>query len=397
MPRSWSEKQSVVVLRVDAMSSRMRWGMVGGGLGSQVGVAHRVAACMDGLFDFSAGAVDIDPAKSRTDGIGLGLPEDRAYGAWREMLDAERQRCDRLDLVTVATPNVTHFEIVRAFLEAGFNVLCEKPFTLDVAEAEELVRLAREKKSVCGVNFGFSGYPMVRQARAMAKTGELGKVRVVVMEFAHGFHARSDDADNPRIRWRYDPKQAGKSAVLADAGIHALHMGGYVIGQSVAEVSADFASCAPGRLLEDDAALQIRFSDGAIGRLWTSAIAVGQMHGLTIRVFGEKGGLRWRQEEPNQIIWSPLDEPSRTLERGASGLHRVAARGSRIPVGHPEGMLEAFANIYSDLHAAIAAAHDDGRTGAVENFPGFDAGLEMVRVVDAATTSSKNRGQWTPV
>jgi predicted dehydrogenase len=175
------------------MSGRMRWGMVGGGLGSQVGVAHRVAACMDDLFDFSAGAVDIDPAKSRTDGIGLGLPEDRAYGAWREMLDAERQRSDRLDLVTVATPNVTHFEIVRAFLEAGFNVLCEKPFTLDVAEAEELVRLAQEKKSVCGVNFGFSGYPMVRQARAMAKTGELGKVRVVVMEFAHGFHARSDE------------------------------------------------------------------------------------------------------------------------------------------------------------------------------------------------------------
>ena len=164
------------------------------------------------------------------------------------MLDAEKRRSDRLDLVTVATPNATHFEIVRAFLRAGFNVLCEKPFTLEVAEAEELVRLAREKKSVCAVNFGFSGYPMVRQAKAMASGGELGRVRVVVMEFAHGFHARADDADNPRIRWRYDPKQAGRSAVLADAGIHALHMGGYIIGQSVAEVSADFASCAPGRL-----------------------------------------------------------------------------------------------------------------------------------------------------
>jgi predicted dehydrogenase len=162
-------------------------------------------------------------------------------------------------------------------------------------------------------------------------------------------------------------------------------------------VSADFASCAPGRLLEDDAALQIRFSDGAIGRLWTSAIAVGQMHGLTIRVFGEKGGLRWRQEEPNQIIWSPLDEPSRTLERGASGLHRVAARGSRIPVGHPEGMLEAFANIYGDLYAAIAAARAGRRTGVTDDFPGFDAGLEMVRVVEAATTSAQNRGQWTTV
>jgi predicted dehydrogenase len=379
------------------MSGRMRWGMVGGGRGSQVGGAHRVAACMDGLFEFSAGAVDIDPTKSRADGIGLGLSESRAYGGWREMLDAESSRPDRLDLVTVATPNATHFEIVRAFLEAGFNVLCEKPFTLDVGEAEELVRIARERKSVCGVNFGFSGYPMVRQARAMANTGELGKVRVVVMEFAHGFHARADDADNPRIRWRYDPKQAGKSAVLGDAGIHALHMGGYIIGQSIAELSADFASCVPGRLLEDDAALQIRFSDGAIGRLWTSAIAVGQMHGLSIRVFGEKGGLRWRQEEPNQIIWSPLGESSRTLERGASGLHPIVERGSRIPVGHPEGMLEAFANIYSDLHAAIAAARTGRQAPAVEDFPGFDAGLEMVRVVHAATTSSKNRGQWTAV
>jgi len=313
------------------------------------------------------------------------------------MLEAEARRPDRPDLVTVATPNATHFEIVRAFLTAGFNVLCEKPLTLDAAEAEELVRLARERKSICGVNFGFSGYPMVRQARAMAKAGELGKIRVVVMEFAHGFHARSDDADNPRIRWRYDPKQAGSSAVLADAGIHALHMAGYTIGQSFAEVSADFASCVPGRLLEDDAALQVRFSDGAIGRLWTSAVAVGQMHGLTIRVFGEKGGLHWRQEQPNQIAWSPLDQPSRTLERGADGLHPIAARGSRIPIGHPEGMLEAFANIYADLHSAIAAARAGEQTRAAEDFPGLEAGLEMVRVVEAATTSSRNRGRWTPV
>ena len=231
----------------------------------------------------------------------------------------------------------------------------------------------------------------------MASAGELGKVRVVVMEFAHGFHARADDADNPRIRWRYDPKQAGQSAVLADAGIHALHMGGYIIGQSVAEVSADFASCAPGRLLEDDAALQIRFSEGAIGRLWTSAIAVGQQHGLTIRVFGEKGGLRWRQEEPNQIIWSPLDEPSRTLERGARGLHpdcsaRIAHSG-RPSRGNARGLrqhIQRFARGHRDRPGGA-------QVGAAEDFPGFHAGLEMVRVVEAATTSSKNRGQWTPV
>jgi predicted dehydrogenase len=287
--------------------------------------------------------VDVDPAKSRADGISLGLPENRAYRTWREMLNGEAQRSDRLDLVTVATPNATHFEIVRAFLEAGFNILCEKPFTLHVAEAEELVRLARERKSICSVNFGFSGYPMVRQARAMANAGELGKVRVVVMEFAHGFHSRSDDADNPRIRWRYDPKQAGSSAVLADAGIHALHMGGYIIGQSIAEVSADFASCVPGRLLEDDAALQIRFSDGAIGRLWTSAIAVGQMHGLSIRVFGEKGGLHCAKSSRTRssgrrwislrALWSAeltAFTPSRRGDRVfRSGIPRECSRRSR--------------------------------------------------------------------
>jgi predicted dehydrogenase len=327
----------------------------------------------------------------------MGLPEDRAYATWEDMLDAESRRTDRLDLVTVATPNATHFEIVRAFLKAGFNVLCEKPLTLDVAEAEELVRIARERKLICGVNFGFSGYPMVRQARAMTRSGELGKVRVVVMEFAHGFHARAEDVDNPRIRWRYDPGQAGPSAVLADAGIHALHMAGYIVGQSVAEVSADFVSCVPGRLLEDDAALQVRFSDGAVGRLWTSAIAVGQTHGLTIRVFGEKGGLRWLQEQPNQIVWSPVNEPSRVLERGADGLYSAATRGSRIAPGHPEGMLEAFANIYGDLCATIAAGRAGERTDAAEDFPGFDAGLEMARVVSAATSSSKSHGQWISV
>ena len=208
------------------MRDRLRWGMVGGGLGSQIGEAHRVAARMDGLFEFCAGAIDVDPAKGRADAIDLGVAEDRAYGSWQDMLARERGRRDRLDLVTVATPNATHFEIARPFLENGFNVICEKPLTLDVAEAEELVRIARECQRVCGVNFGFSGYPMVRQARAMVRSGELGRVRVVVMEFAHGFHADAEGSDNPRIRWRYDPKQAGDSAVFADAGIHALHMGG---------------------------------------------------------------------------------------------------------------------------------------------------------------------------
>jgi predicted dehydrogenase len=378
------------------MSDRLRWGLVGGGRGSQIGEAHRVAARIDGLFEFCAGAIDVDPAKSRADGTDLGLAEGRAYGKWQDMLEGERQREDRLDLVTVATPNATHYQVVRAFLEEGFNVLCEKPFTLDIAEAETLVRMARERRLVCGVNFGFSGYPMVRQARAMVTAGELGRIRIVVMEFAYGFHADAS-ADNPRIRWRYDPKQAGDSGVIADAGIHAMHMATYILDQSIAELSADFVAAVSGRLLEDDAALQIRFSGGTVGRLWASAVAVGQMHGLSIRIFGEKGGLRWYQEQPNQLIWTPLGEPSRTLERGGAGLHPIAERGSRIAIGHPEGMLEAFANIYGDLHAAIVAARTGRAESRGKDLPGFDAGLEMVRAVRAAVASSKSRGNWTPV
>jgi predicted dehydrogenase len=377
------------------MRTRLRWGLIGGGLGSQIGDAHRIAARMDDLFTLSAAALDVDPAKGKAYAVELGITDDRAYGNWRDMFEGERGRADRVDLVTVATPNVTHYEITRTFLGAGFDVLCEKPLTLDVAQAEDLVRIAAQHRRVCAVNFGFSGYPMVRQARAMVRAGDLGRIRVVVAEFAHGFHYDANDADNPRIRWRYDPKQAGGSAVLADAGIHALHMACYVLGQSIDELTAHFHSNIAGRQLEDDALLAIRFSGGTVGRLWTSAVAIGQMHGLNIRIFGEKGGLRWHQEQPNQLVWTPAALYPRTLERGGDGLYPAAARGSRIAVGHAEGMLEAFGNIYRDLYVAITTAQSGELSAAFDDPPAVEAGLEMVRAVHAAIASAKNGGRWT--
>ena len=252
--------------------NRLNWGLIGGGAGSQIGPAHRLGAGLDGLFSLSAGAFDIDPGKSREFGATLGVDASRAYGNWQEMLAAESARSaedGRLDLVTVATPNSTHFEITKAFLEAGFHVLCEKPMTMTVEEAEQVVAAAKASGKICAVNYGYSGYPMVRHMRAMVARGDIGKVRMVKAEFAHGFHADAADADNPRVRWRYDPVQIGVSAQFADCGIHALHMACFVTGQEVEKLSADFVSTIASRQLEDDAMINFRMNGGAAGRLWT--------------------------------------------------------------------------------------------------------------------------------
>ena len=377
---------------------KMNWGLIGGGEGSQIGATHRIAAGLDGAFQLVAGALDIDASRAREYAIRLGIPEDRAYGNWREMLEGERVRSDRLDLVTVATPNSTHFEITKAFLSAGFDVLCEKPLTMTVEEAEEIVRMARDNGRICAVNYGYSGYALVRHARALVARGDLGKVRVVVAEFAHGHHADAADANNPRIRWRYDPKLAGSSSVLADCGIHALHMACFITGQHVESLSADFSSSIAGRGLEDDALVAFRMSGGVVGRLWTSAVAVGRMHGLTIQVFGEKGGLRWCQEQPNQLYWTPVGGGTSIIERGVAGLSPEADRASRAPVGHAEGFFGAFANIYSDIAELLRANRERrGSNPLARYYPTAEDGLRSIAAVHAAVTSAKARGAWVDV
>jgi predicted dehydrogenase len=373
----------------------LNWGMVGGGEGSQIGRAHRLGAGLDGAFTFAAGALDHRPDAGRAYGQQIGLAADRSYGDWREMLAGEQARPDRVDLVTVATPNATHFEITRAFLDSGFHVLCEKPMTMTVAEGEEIVRLARATGRICAVNYGYTGYALVRHMRAMVARGELGAIRLVKAEFAHGHHADAADADNPRARWRYDPAQAGVSAQFADCGIHALHMASFVCGQQVTRLSADTVSCIPSRVLEDDAMVNFRMDGGAVGRLWTSSVAIGRQHGLTLQVFGETGGLRWAQEQPNQLYWMPLGGRLQTIERGEANLSPEADRASRVTIGHAEGMPLAFANIYSDLAEAIRA-HKAGRPvdPAADLYPRAEDGLRSMAAIFAVAQSGKAEGAW---
>jgi predicted dehydrogenase len=374
--------------------TRLNWGMIGGGEGSQIGPVHRISAALDGQFTMTAGALDIDPAKGRDFACRLGIAPDRAYGDWREMLAGERDRPDRVDLVTVATPNATHYEITKAFLEAGIHVLCEKPMTVTVEEAEDIAATARRTGTICAVNYGYTGYPLVRHMRAMVTRGDLGKVRLIVVEFSHGFHADAADAENPRMRWRYDPALAGLSGQFADCGIHALHMASFVSGENARELSADFVSAITSRKLEDDAMVNVRMDGGTRVRLWTSSVAVGSFHGLNIRVFGETGGLRWAQQWPDQLYWTPLNGRTEVIERGAADSSE-AARATRIATGHSEGMLVAFANIYADLAEAIHARREARAPDpAAGHYPTATDGLRSIAAIRAAVESAGRGGQW---
>ncbi len=374
---------------------KLKWGMIGGGEGSQIGPAHRLGSGLDDLFEFSAGALDHRPDAGREYAQRLGLHTDRAYGDWKEMLEGERNRDDRIDLVTVATPNSTHYEITKAFLEAGFHVLCEKPMTMTVEEGEDIVRTAKASGSICAVNYGYTGYSLVRHMRAMVARGDLGAVRLVNAEFSHGHHADAADADNPRVRWRYDPAQAGVSAQFADCGIHAMHMASFITGQEVKKLSADIVSCIASRELEDDAMVNFRMDGGTVGRLWTSSVAIGRQHGLGIQVFGEKGGLRWSQEQPNQLYWMPLNERLQIIERGESDLSPEADRTTRVTIGHAEGMPLAFANIYKDLAEAINASKEKRAIDpAADLYPRAEDGLRSMAAVSAVAESGANEAAW---
>lgn len=367
--------------------TRLNWGLIGGGEGSQIGPAHRLGALADGNFTLAAGALDVDAARGKDYAERLGVASDRAYGDWKDMLAGEQGRDDRVDLVTVATPNSTHFEITKAFLEAGFNVLCEKPMTMTVEEGEEIVRVAEATGKICAVNYCYSAYPMVREMRHMVASGTLGKPRLIVTNFSHGHHGNAAEADNPRVRWRYDPAMAGISGQFADCGIHALHMASFIAGDEVETLSADFASTIASRSLEDDAMVNFRMRGGTVGRLWTSSVAIGRQHGFDIQVFGEEGGVRWASEQPNQVLYTPLGGRTQIIEKGEAGLSDEAQRLSRVAIAHPEGFPLAVANIYVDLAAAI-------RGEAAGALPLAADGVRSMAAVHAAVASAGQNGAW---
>ena len=283
---------------------------------------------------------------------------------------------------------------VSADLENGFGASPEN-CARTVQEAEDIVAISQGSGKICAVNYGYSGYSLVRHMKAMVARGDLGAIRLVNAEFAHGHHADAADADNPRVRWRYDPAQVGVSAQFADCGIHALHMASFVVGQNVEKLSADTVSCIQSRVLEDDAMVNFRMDGGTVGRLWTSSVAIGRQHGLSIQVFGEKGGLRWSQEHPNQLYWMPLNGRLQVIERGEANLSPEADRATRVTIGHAEGMPLAFANIYKDLAEAISA-QNEGRAmdAAADQYPRATDGLRSMAAVVAVAQSGKADGLW---
>jgi predicted dehydrogenase len=370
--------------------------MVGGGAGSAIGEAHRQAARMDDRYALVAGVFATDPLRSRDFAAGLEIAPDRRYGSWEEMADRERTRADGAEVVAIMTPNASHHPIARACLEGGFDVICDKPLTTDLADALDLLRIVRRTGLVFGVTYNYSGYPMVRQAREMVRAGELGVIRLVQVEHASGWAATLLEASgHKQATWRTTPAIAGRSAVMGDLGTHAHHLARFVTGLELTELSADLSTVVPGRRADDNAHLKLRFSNGARGMLWASMAATGNLHGLRIRVYGEKASLEWVHEDAERLLLRPVDGPHQLLHRGSGYLAPSARRASRLWPGHPEGFLEAFANLYAGIADAVLARRDGlAPDPATQVFPTVEDGVLGVKLVDAAVASNAGGGAW---
>jgi predicted dehydrogenase len=381
---------------IDMMGRRLRLGVIGGGPGSFIGATHRQAARMDDRYEIVAGALSSDPAKSRAQCREIGLEPERSYGSALELIEAERKRKDGVDVVAIMTPNDSHFEYASAALRAGFDVICDKPMTNTLEDAEALHRLALETGLVFCLTHNYSGYPMVRQAREMVRTGLLGSIRLVQAEYVQGGKAREGEPDpaSPRA-WRFDPVRGGPSAVLGDIGTHAHHLTRYITGLEVAALSADIGAVVPGRKIHDYAGALLRLEGGARGCFWVTQAAAGVENSLGIRVSGSLGTIEWNQETPQRLVFKPLDGPSQVLTPNGPGCLPLAARSTRLVKGHPEGFPEAFANIYSDAAEAIAARRSGKKPDPLSmTFPTSADGLAGIRFVRAMIDSSSASGAW---
>lgn len=378
-------------------SRALRWAMVGGGRGSQIGYIHRSAALRDRYFELVAGAFDLDAERGRTFGTELGVDAVRCYAEWRTMFTEEAKRKDGIEVVSIATPNNTHFEITQAALENGLHVVCEKPLCFTVAEAKELQRIAKERGRVVGITYGYSGHQVIEQAREMVAAGELGEIRLVNLQFAHGFHNEAVELQNPATHWRVDPRFAGPSYVLGDIGTHPLYIAEVILPQLkiqrlLCARQSFIRSRAP---LEDNAMTLMEYDNGAFGTVWASAINAGSMHGQKVRIVGSKASIEWWDEQPNQLRFEVQGEPVRILERGMGYLRPQALLDDRIGSGHPEGLFEAWANLYNRFAIAMEAtdAGDSERLAKIR-FPGIEAGVEGVRWVENCVRSANQGGVW---
>ncbi len=381
------------------MARRLRLGMVGGGQGAFIGAVHRIAARLDDRYELVAGALSSDPARARASAAELHIAPDRSYADFTGMAAAERGREDGIDVVAIVTPNHLHYAPARAFLDAGIHVICDKPLCHTLEDAIALQRAAHSSTALFALTHNYTGYPLVRQAREMVRDGGLGDIRMVQVEYAQDWlTTKLEDTGQKQAAWRTDPARSGAAGCVGDIGTHAFNLAEFVSGRRAESVAADLSRFVPGRALDDNAHMLLRYDGGARGMLWCSQVAPGNDNALRLRVYGTNGGLEWAQEQPNEMRFTPFGEPPRTIHRAGSGASAAAGHASRIPSGHPEGYLEAFAQLYRDFAEQICARLEHRAPDpACLLVPGIEAGLRGMRFSAAALASSAADAVWRPI
>ena len=383
------------------MDRKLRMGMVGGGRDSFIGPVHRIAAQMDSKIELVCGAFSSSPEKSRLSGQDLLLPPERVYGTYEEMLlkEAQLPNGDGMDFVSIVTPNNMHHPVAMAALETGFHVVCDKPMTMDLEEARDLERKVQETGRLFCLTHNYTGYPMVKEARDLVAEDRLGAVRRVVVEYPQGWLATDIEATGQKqAAWRTDPRFAGASSCMGDIGTHCENLAEYITGLQITEMCADLTTFVSGRRLEDDGSVLLRFGDSARGVLWASQVAIGQENTLSIRVYGEKGSLEWHQEEPNTLVACWPEKPTETRRTATDFVGEAASSSARLPAGHPEGFLEAFANIYSSFADALSSALAGENSDATRpDFPDVHDGVRGMAFLDAVVESAGSEKKWVEV
>jgi predicted dehydrogenase len=379
------------------LERRLRLGMVGGGPGAFIGAVHRIAARMDDRYELVAGALSSDVERGRVGARELKIATDRCYANFRDMAVAEAKRPDRIDAVAIVTPNDIHYPAAKVFLENGIHVICDKPLTTTVKDAVDLAGIVGRTGLVFGLTHNYTGYPMVRQARQMIADGELGAIRVVQVEYAQDWLSTPlEKTGQKQAVWRTDPVQSGQAGCLGDIGTHAFNLAEFVTGLRCERIAAELSTFVPGRKVDDNVQMLLRFDQGARGMLWSSQVAAGNENNLRLRIYGEKAGLEWGQEDPNYLWFRPLGKAPAWIRRGGPAADAAAAHASRIPSGHPEGYLEAFAQLYTDLAERITAKIEGRKPSPTSMLvPTVNDGVAEMRFIAAAIESSKNDAAWT--
>ena len=375
----------------NSVPARIRLGMVGGGNDAFIGGVHRIASRIDDRYELLAGALSSTAEKSQSSGKAIGL--QRVYDDFKTMAAEEAKLEDGIEAVSIVTPNNVHFAAASEFLERGIHVICDKPLTSTLEDAKALVKIAEQSDALFILTHNYTGYPMVRQAREMVANDVIGKIRVVQVEYPQDWLTIQQDFK--QAEWRTDPKRSGAGGSTGDIGTHAFNLACFVSGLEVESLAADLQSFVPGRQVDDNAHVMLRFSGGARGMLWSSQVAPGNENALRLRVYGEKGGLEWAQEDPNYLWYTPFGEPKQLITRNGAGAGDAAARMSRVPPGHPEGYLEGFANLYTEAADAINAARTGGKAASEVLYPTVQDGLKGVQFVSACVKSSADNASWT--